>query len=147
VIRDLWLQKIISLYQFIADARRTPKHKTIIITAGQAAKQFLFQPQIGNLGQLGLKQIAGWKNNPFSISYVAVVKDGRLIYERSSEADLVYKDARLRVNVGKNQCLILVDWVDYAKSKNGLNIVVLDGQDVQSHFCRSQAAGPLLVEQ
>ncbi len=42
---------------------------------------------------------------------------------------------------------ILVGGVDYAQSQDGLNIVLIDGPDIASHFCRAPGAGQLLVEQ
>jgi hypothetical protein len=130
VIRDLWLQKIVPLSQFLSAARLPLEHKTVIITAGQEAKRLFRPPHLEDLRQLGLQGIDVWINSPAGVSYVAVVKNGRLVFERAGNAELIYQDKRLRVDAGNGKFQILVDGVDYAMSQDGLNIVVVDGPDV-----------------
>jgi hypothetical protein len=130
LIRDLWLQKIVPLSQFLSAIERTLEHKTVIITAGREARWLLRPPHVEHLRQLGLQRIDDWKRSPADVSYAAVIKDGRLVFERAGNAELIYQDKRLRVYSGNSKFQILVDGVDYAQSQDGLNIVVVDGDEL-----------------
>jgi mannosyltransferase len=147
VIHNLWLQKIIPLSQFLSAALLPLEHKTVIITAGQKAKGLLRPPHLGALRQLGLRRIDEWMSRPTGVYYMAVLKNGRLVFERAGNAELIYQDKRLRIDAGNGKFQILVDGVDYAKSPDGLNFVVVDGPDVSSYFCRALWHRQLLVEQ
>jgi hypothetical protein len=147
VIRDLWLQKIVPLALFLSATQRPLKHEAVIITVGREARRLLRPPDMEHLRQLGLQKIDNWKRSPVDVSYVAVMKDGRLVFESAGSAELIYRDKRLRIYSGNNKFQILVDGVDYAQLQGGLNIVVVDGPDVSSNFCRALWDGQLLVEQ
>jgi hypothetical protein len=147
VIRGLWLQKIVPLSQFLSASQGAFQREAVIITAGWEARRLLQPGHINHFLQLGPQSINKWKRSPADTSYAAVVKGGRLVFEQAGSAEMIYRDKRLGIYFGNGKFQILVDGVDYAKSQDGLNIVLVDGPDVSSHFCRVLWDGQPIVEQ
>jgi hypothetical protein len=146
LIRDLWLQEIVPLPQFLSAVERTLKNKiAIIIAAGREARRLLRPPHLEPFRKPGLPGIDNWKSSPADVFYAALLKDGRLVFKRAGNTKLIFQNKRLRVYAGNNRFQTLIDGVDYAQAQDGLNIVVVDGSDISSHFCRARWDDLLLV--
>lgn len=129
------LHKHESLSDFLASRQNELDKITLIIAVRDDARNSLNEESLTALVKIGLEKI---KNLKFRDSYLAVVENGKVVFEDVGDKKIIFKNARMRLfSGGKNngdKAQIYIDNIDYSYNNRGLNITVMKGTLIDAYF-------------
>jgi hypothetical protein len=106
----------------------------MIISAQGEAKQSLNGASLGVLEKIGLRKIKHMKPND---SYIAFVRNGIPIHEEVGDRKLYFFKGNIEIiSAGQpygNASSITINGINYSKNKRGINIVIMDGDGLESY--------------
>lgn len=129
------LHKQESLSAFLASRQNELDKIILIIAVRDDARNSLNEESLTALVKIGLEKI---KNLKFRDSYLAVVENGKVVFEDVGDKKIIFKNARMRLlSGGKNngdKAQIYIDNIDYSYNNRGLNITVMKGTLIDAYF-------------
>jgi hypothetical protein len=148
-VERLRIQKLEPLSSLLPESAASLGDRTLVIAAGGEVQPLLVPALVESFGRLRLAKIQELEGASPAASYIAVFREGRLVFERAKNGPVGYKDKLLMVSSGASgprSCRVVVNHIDYAKSQSGLNFVLVDGENISTFVVRSVRRGEPLVE-
>jgi len=133
-LKAIKFQRKESLSEFLLGRKKTLQNCTMIISAQGEAKQSLNGASLGVLEKIGLRKIKHMKPND---SYIAFVRNGIPIHEEVGDRKLYFFKGNIEIiSAGQpygNASSIIINGINYSKNKRGINIVIMDGDGLESY--------------
>ncbi len=132
---QVMLHKHESISDFLTSRKNELDTITLIIAAKEDAQNSLTEESRAALVKIGLEKI---KNLKFQDSYLAVVENGKVVFEDVGDKKIFFKNARMRLFSGGklngDEAQIYIDNIDYSYNNRGLNITVKKGSLIDAYF-------------
>jgi uncharacterized membrane protein len=148
-ITALKIQRRESLDAFLLSRKIALQDSSMIVFVRGTAQKSLSMESRRALGKLGLFKMKVLQPKD---CYVAIIKNGRLIYEALGSRRSKFHEGCLDVvSAGRargDALRIVIDGIDYSKNMNsGINIVIRDKNGLESYFVDTQKDGTNWVKQ
>ena len=146
-LKSMSLRKVEPLADFLVKEQPGLAHTTLIIAARSDAGRKLNTDSRAALGRLGLKKIEPW---PPGLSYLAVLDNGRVVFEESGRGQIIFRRKDLWAASGgpegEKGSRVLIDGLECSKQRPGLNIVLVRDDIVRSYSCDTSSDPQNLID-